>query len=63
MTSKPTPFHPDYGLGDAFRRVVLTYAQRTSVPDAADTYNVGVSTLYQWKQRMTYTNPNQTNGA
>lgn len=67
MTSKSTlttpPFHPDYGLGDAFRRAVLTYAQRANVTDAAAAYRVGKSTVYKWRQRMPQFNPTHTNGA
>lgn len=65
MTSKPTtsPFHPDYGLGDEFRRTVLAYAHRTSMSDAADAYRVGVSTVYRWRQCMPQFNPTHTNGA
>lgn len=66
----PAPFHPHYGLGDAFRRAVLSYAERTTVHDAADAYRVGVSTVYKWRRRAPHftstpagTNPAHTNGA
>lgn len=47
-----TDFHPDYGLGDAYRAQVLRYAETYGVPSAAKHFNLAPSTVYDWRNRM-----------
>lgn len=49
---QPNPFHPDYGLPQDHRLKVLTLADQTNPATAADTYNVGLSTIYRWRAVM-----------
>lgn len=44
-----SPFHPDYGLTDEYRLRALLYAERTDMRTAAAAYNVGLSSLYRWR--------------
>jgi hypothetical protein len=46
------PFHPDYGLPQPHRLKVLHLADQTNPATAAETYNVGVSTIYKWRVVM-----------
>jgi len=53
---EPTPthsivapnYHPDYGYPNDYRVQAIECAQFCGVSFAADTYNVGQSTLYKW---------------
>lgn len=47
-----TPWHPDYGLPVYYRMAALCYAEYTSPADAAEAFNVGRSTLYNWRARL-----------
>jgi hypothetical protein len=49
---QPTPFHPDYGLPQPYRNTILRTAEQTSPAQAAETHNVGVSTIYRWRAIM-----------
>lgn len=50
----PTPsivapnYHPDYGYPNDYRVQAIECAQFCGVSFAADTYNVGQSTIYKW---------------
>ena len=46
------PFHPDYGLPQSLRTTILRTAEQTSPAQAAETHNVGVSTIYKWRAIM-----------
>lgn len=46
------PYHPKYGLPDAFRFKVLADAANTSIREAARVHNVGESTIYKWKKHL-----------
>jgi hypothetical protein len=48
----PSPFHPDYGLPQPHRLKVLHLADQTNPATAAETYNVGLSTIYNWRRIM-----------
>lgn len=48
----PSTFHPDYGLPHHHRLEVLHLADQTNPATAAETYNVGVSTIYHWRAVM-----------
>jgi len=50
--SKPNPFHPDYGLPQPYRELILRTAEQTDPATAAKTHNVGVSTIYRWRAIM-----------
>lgn len=45
-----SPFHPSYGLPDTCRQRALREAERTSVAEAAEMFNVHTSTIYKWKK-------------
>lgn len=42
------PFHPDYGLPDEVRTVILRSAERDGVRAAAAAHGVAVSSVYRW---------------
>jgi len=46
------PFHPDYGLPQQYRELILRTAEQTSPAQAAEIHNVGVSTIYKWRAIM-----------
>lgn len=48
MYSKPSPFHPGYGLPDDFRMRVIRYADSYGIDAAAQKYKVGASSIYRW---------------
>ena len=52
MPNPPSPFHPDYGLPQQYRDLVLRTAERTNPATAAETHNVGLSTIYRWRAVM-----------
>lgn len=43
-------FHPAYGLSDEYRLRVLAYAEKTSVREAATTYNLSNQVIYNWRK-------------
>jgi len=47
-----TPWHPDYGLTAELRIAALREAERTSVVEAAEMFNVHVSSVYNWRARL-----------
>ena len=55
MQEKPTdsnPWHPDYGLTAELRIAALREAERTSVTEAAEMFNVHVSSVRRWRRRV-----------
>jgi hypothetical protein len=46
------PFHPDYGLPQAYRLQVLRTAEQTSPAQAAEMHNVGISSIYRWRKAI-----------
>ena len=52
MTNDQTTWHPDYGLPTERRLEALRYAETHSVKDAAEVFNVDLSTIYYWRKRM-----------
>ena len=52
-------YHPDYGYPNYYRVWAIECAQVCGVSIAADTYNVGRSTIYKW---MAASKTNQTTG-
>jgi hypothetical protein len=52
MQPAASPFHPDYGLPQPHRLKVLHLADQTNPATAAETYNVGLSTIYNWRRIM-----------
>lgn len=49
------PFDPRYGLTDQHRAKVLREAEMTTVQKAADYFRLHTSTIYRWRQRMSFT--------
>lgn len=47
---KLSPFNPHYGLTDEYRLRALRCAERTDMRTAASRYNVGLSSLYRWRE-------------
>lgn len=47
---KPSPLSPHYGLTDEYRLRALRYAERTDMRTSASAYNVGLSSLYRWRE-------------
>jgi len=52
MQPAASPYHPDYGLPQPHRLKVLHLADQTNPATAAETYNVGLSTIYNWRRAM-----------
>lgn len=50
-----SPWHPDYGLGDDIRMAAIREAERTSARDAAEMFNVHVTTVRLWRRRLRVT--------
>jgi len=43
-----SPYHPDYGLGDEYRRKVLVEANQIGVMPAAEKNRVSFQAVYRW---------------
>jgi transposase len=45
-------WHPDYGLTAELRIAALREAERTSAAEAAEMFNVHVSSVRRWRRRV-----------
>lgn len=43
-----SPYHPDYGLGDEYRRRVVDEAKQIGVMPAAEKNSVSFQAVYRW---------------
>jgi hypothetical protein len=43
-----SPYHPDYGLGDEYRRKVVDDARWIGPSQAAENNSVSLSAVYRW---------------
>ena len=48
---KPYVFHPQYGLGDAYRLRVLMHSVAHGVAQAAKAHNVSTAAVYSWRKQ------------
>ena len=47
-----SPYHPDYGLPQAYRKEVLIMAEQTNIKAAAEAHNLALGTVYKWRRAM-----------
>jgi predicted ATPase len=45
-------YHPDYGMTDDYRKIVLRDADLYGVPTAAAKHNLAKQTIYRWRSEM-----------